>query len=158
MAINLWHTFPLLFFSLLTQSFASPSTSFENTAIVRTVELGGSLVHVTTTYAIKAIEAGSKVYTIALGLEEMEKTSWLEAKVKGQQSALAVSEHGFDANKYVYAQLETILYLIPRVKKLSLVGCSTPKGSRSQFNLEHRPRNCSDTRHNSMARASIADG
>jgi oligosaccharyltransferase complex subunit alpha (ribophorin I) len=102
MAITtLWHTFPLLFLCLLAPSFASLSTSFENTAIVRTVELGGAIVHVTTTYAIKAIEAGSKIYTIALGAEEMQKTSWIEAKIKGQQSTLTVSEHGFSPNKYV---------------------------------------------------------
>lgn len=106
MAIKLWHTFPLLFFSLLAPSFASPSTPFENTAIVRTVDLGGSVVHVTTTYAIKAIDAGSKVYTIALGSEERQKTTWLEAKIKGQQSALSVSEHGFGTIKYVHAQLK----------------------------------------------------
>ena len=101
MAITLWRLFPLLFLGLLVPSFASLSISFENTAIVRTVELGGALVHVTTTYAIKAIEAGSKTYTIALGAEEVQKTSWLEAKIKGQQSTLAVSGHGFDPNKYV---------------------------------------------------------
>jgi hypothetical protein len=34
-------------------------------AIVRTVELGGSVVHVTTTYAIKALKDGLKMYTVA---------------------------------------------------------------------------------------------
>ena len=102
MTINFWQTFPL-FLAFLVPSLASPNTSFENTAIVRTVELGGSVVHITTTFAIKAIEAGSKVYTIALGPEEKHKTSWLDAKVKGQQASLPVSEHDFDVNKYVYA-------------------------------------------------------
>jgi len=108
MAITLWHTFPLLFLCLLAPSLASLSTTFENTAIVRTVELGGSLVHVTTTYAIKAIKADSKIYTIALGAEEMQKTSWLEAKIKGKQSTLAVSGHGFDPNKH-YHLLDIVL-------------------------------------------------
>jgi hypothetical protein len=157
MAISLWHTFPLLLLALLGSSSASPSTSFENTAIVRTVELGGSVVHVTTTYAIKAIEAGTRVYTIALGLEEKRKTSWLEAKVKGQQSALTVTDHGFDANQYVYAQLEATFYLILGVKKLPLIGCITSKVPWGQFDLEYRPRNCSNARHNSMASASIAN-
>ena len=106
MAISLWCTFPFLFLSLLAPSLASLGTSFENTAIVRTVELGGSVIHVTTTYAIRALEAGSKVYTIALGTEEMQKTSWLEAKIKGQQSTLAVSGHRFDPNKYVQHNLK----------------------------------------------------
>ncbi|KAF5388240.1 hypothetical protein D9615_000405 [Tricholomella constricta] len=73
--------------------------SFENTAIVRTVELGGSVVHVTTTYAIKATQPGAKVYTIALGLEEKQKTSWLEVKVKGQQTPLDVVHYPLDTSR-----------------------------------------------------------
>jgi hypothetical protein len=157
MAINFWRTFPLLFLSLLASSSASPSTSFENTAIVRTVELGGSVVHVTTTYAIKAIEAGSKVYTIALGLEEKRKTSWLEAKVKGQQSALTITDHGFGANEYVCAQLEATSYLILTIKKLPFAGCITSEASWGQFNLEYCPRNCPDARHNPVASSSVAN-
>ena len=50
-------------FSLLVSVFLLPlcsfaANSFENTAVVRTVELGGSLVSVTTTYAIRALEDG----------------------------------------------------------------------------------------------------
>lgn len=137
MTTNRWHTLPLLFVSLVASSFASTSTSFENTAIVRSVELGGSLVHVTTTYAVKALEAGSNVYTIALGLKEMEKTSWLEAKVKGQQSALAVSERGLDANKYVYAYLETIPYLTAAPRNYHLLDVALPKAlaANSSFNI-----------------------
>ncbi|CAL1700943.1 unnamed protein product [Somion occarium] len=70
--------------------------SFENTAIVRTVELGGALVHITTTYAVKALEDGSAVYTIALGDDEHEKTSWLEAKIKGQSAVLPLEKVGYD--------------------------------------------------------------
>ncbi|GLB33802.1 putative essential subunit of the N-oligosaccharyl transferase (OST) complex [Lyophyllum shimeji] len=94
-----WRTLPFLFLSLLAPSLASTSQSFENTAIVRTIELGGSVVHVTTTYAIKATQAGAKVYTIALGSEEKQKTSWLEVKVKGQQTPLAVSDQVLDTNR-----------------------------------------------------------
>ncbi|KDR83748.1 hypothetical protein GALMADRAFT_236102 [Galerina marginata CBS 339.88] len=90
-----WRALPLFFF--VASVFAS-SQSFENTAIVRTVELGGSVVHVTTTYAIKSLEDGQKTYTIALGRDEKVKTSWLEATVKGQNSPLQVKEHAFDAN------------------------------------------------------------
>jgi oligosaccharyltransferase complex subunit alpha (ribophorin I) len=101
-----WRTFSFLFLSLIASSLASPQ-SFENTAVVRSVELGGAVVHVTTTYAIKAIEAGAKVYTIALGLEEKEKTSWFEVKVKGQHTPLSISEHPYalEATKYVQFEL-----------------------------------------------------
>ena len=90
----------LLLFLSVTSVLAS-SQPFENTAIVRTVELGGSIVHVTTTYAIKALEDGLKTYTITLGRDEREKTSWLQATVKGQKTILPVKEHPFDSNKYV---------------------------------------------------------
>ena len=88
--------------------FAAPAlahtehgSSFENTAIVRTVDLGGSLVHVTTTYAVKALEANSKVYTISMGPEERERASWMQAKIKGQQKTLPVVDHGFHDERYV---------------------------------------------------------
>jgi len=82
--------------SLLSFTFlaAVKADSFENTAIVRTVELGGALVHVTTTFAVKALEAGAGVYTVALSDAEKQKTSWLEAKVKGQAKPLAIAERG----------------------------------------------------------------
>ncbi|KAG5221590.1 dolichyl-diphosphooligosaccharide--protein glycosyltransferase [Salix suchowensis] len=60
----------------------------------REVELAGSLVQVVTTYAVKALEKDAKAYTIALSSNDKEKTSWLEAKVKGQQQALLVRDHG----------------------------------------------------------------
>ena len=85
-----WHTRPLILLGLLLQSLTSAAHSFENTAIVRTVELGGSIVHVTTTYAIRALEDNASKYTIALGEQEAVKTSWLEAKVKGKPEALKV--------------------------------------------------------------------
>jgi len=98
-----WRTLPLLLLVSITSVFAS-SQSFENTAIVRTVELGGSVVHVTTTYAIKALEDGVKTYTVALGRDEKSKTSWLEARIKGQKEALQVKERFFDVGKYVSLQ------------------------------------------------------
>lgn len=93
-----WRILPL--FLLFSSAFAS-SHSFENTAIVRTIDLGGSVVHVTTTYAIKALEDGAKTYTVALGKEEKAKTSWLEVTVKGERKALAIKEHGIDDKKYI---------------------------------------------------------
>lgn len=92
----------LLLFLSVTSVLAS-SQSFENTAIVRTVELGGSVVHVTTTYAIKALEAGLKTYTVTLGRDEKAVTSWFEATVKGQQTTLPVKERASDSNKYVFS-------------------------------------------------------
>jgi oligosaccharyltransferase complex subunit alpha (ribophorin I) len=92
-----WRTLSILALAFVVPalSLAGEGPSFENTAIVRTVELSGSLVHVTTTYAAKALEAGSKVYTIALGPKERERISWLQAKIKGQQQPLHVMDHGF---------------------------------------------------------------
>lgn len=86
------------FFAVLTLlvPLALGEHSFENTAIVRTVELGGSLVHVTTTYAVKALEDGSSIYTIALGEDEQKKTSWIQAKVKGETVPLHLEKFGLN--------------------------------------------------------------
>lgn len=96
-----WHTVPTILFALVSSSFAAKSQPFENTAIVRSVELGGSQVHVTTTYAVKALQAGSKVYSLALGPEERDKTSWLEVRLKGQQDFLPIEEHKFEGHECV---------------------------------------------------------
>lgn len=89
-----WPTLSLLLVSSLLPSFSLAGTAFENTALVRTIELGGSLVHVSTTYAVKALEPGQTVYHIALGKDEREKTSWIEAKVKGQVRPLDIADLG----------------------------------------------------------------
>lgn len=98
---NTWRVLPV-FLSVLS-AYAS-SQSFENTAIVRTIELGGSVVHVTTTYAIKALENGLNSYTLALGSKEQVKTSWLEVTVKGDKKPLAIKQHGLDNAKYVISK------------------------------------------------------
>ncbi|KAJ7068267.1 Ribophorin I [Mycena amicta] len=90
-----WAPVALLSFSLLGLASADP---FENTAIVRTIELGGSLVQVTRTFAVKALEAGANVYTVALSDVEKQQTSWLEAKIKGQPKTLPLVERGTDSN------------------------------------------------------------
>ncbi|KAI0921757.1 hypothetical protein AcV5_000735 [Taiwanofungus camphoratus] len=87
---------------LLFSSLVLADHSFENTAIVRTVELGGSLVHVTTTYAVKALDNGAQVYTIALGEREHKRTSWLEAKLKGQATLLPLEDAGYDSESGVH--------------------------------------------------------
>ncbi len=91
----------LLFVGLLSPLIASAEHSFENTAIVRTVELAGSLVHVTTTYAVKALEDDSSIYTIALGEDEQKKTSWIQARLKGQSVPLELENFGFSPRTYV---------------------------------------------------------
>jgi oligosaccharyltransferase complex subunit alpha (ribophorin I) len=94
-----WRSLPFLVLGLLVPSFAFASQSFENTAIVRTVELGGALVHVTTTYAVKSLEAKSSVYTVAIGREQRLRTSWLEAKIKGQPEALRLEDFGYNEER-----------------------------------------------------------
>lgn len=91
-----WQTLSLLFAGSLLPSFSLAGPSFENTAVVRTIDLGGSLVHVSTTYAIKALEAGQAVYHVALAKGEKEKTSWMEARVKGQAKSLSITDLGED--------------------------------------------------------------
>ncbi|KAF9247041.1 Ribophorin I [Melanogaster broomeanus] len=91
-----WRTFALLLAGSLLPSLSLAGPAFENTAIVRSIELGGSLVHVSTTYAVKALEPGQTVYHIALGKDEREKMSWIEAKIKGQMKPLDIYELGED--------------------------------------------------------------
>lgn len=71
--------------------------SFENTAIVRTVELGGSSVHVTTTYQARSLSKNNKVYYLALPRHQDDQTTWLEAKLKGSSKPLVVDKHGIEA-------------------------------------------------------------
>lgn len=98
--------FALIFSVYAISAYAS--AVFENTAILRTAELGGSIVHVTTAYTVKALEASQTTYRIALGAEEKAKTSWIEGKVKGQNQQLTLKEHAFDLNKYDALQLITV--------------------------------------------------
>ncbi|KAI0775924.1 oligosaccharyl transferase alpha subunit [Trametes elegans] len=95
---------------------SSAANSFENTAIVRTVELGGALVHVTTTYAVKALEDGSSIYTLALGEQEHAHTSWLEAKLKGQSALLPLEDFGYHPDSGVF------LYTVELPKALNTNG------------------------------------
>lgn len=91
-----WRTLGLLFAGSLLPSFSLAGPSFENTAIVRTIDLGGSLVHVSTTFAIKTLEAGQTVYHVALTKGEKEQTSWIEARVKGVAKPLTITDLGAD--------------------------------------------------------------
>ena len=95
------HRLPFLLLASLASLSLASSAPFENSAIVRTIELGGSLVHVTTTYAVKALQPGAKTYTIALTSSERERTAWLEATIKGHNVKLPVEESELDHNLYV---------------------------------------------------------
>ena len=87
---------PLLLLVCLVSSAIVWAASFENSAIVRTFELSGSLVQATTTYAIKALEPGAKTYTIALSPEDRQRTSWLEVRIKGKNDKLSIEETSLD--------------------------------------------------------------
>ncbi|TFK28748.1 oligosaccharyltransferase alpha subunit [Coprinopsis marcescibilis] len=103
-----WASIPL--FILLWSTSASCATSdFENTAIVRSAELGGSVVHVTTTYSVRALVDNSKTYTVVLGAYERSKTSWIEAKIKGQDKALPTTERAESDYTLIDVSLPTAL-------------------------------------------------
>ncbi|KAL0949980.1 hypothetical protein HGRIS_009994 [Hohenbuehelia grisea] len=86
----------------LLSSEAVSAKDFENTAIVRQVDLAGSLVQATTTYAVKALRDGADVYTVALSTQDKERTSWMEARLKGQQKALVWHARPLDTPKTDY--------------------------------------------------------
>ena len=91
-----------LHLSTIVLGLALPSwASFENTGVTRSVDLGGALVHTTTTYNVKALEDGSNVYVFALTEREQETTSWIEAKVKGDPTPLSLENHGL-SDEYVF--------------------------------------------------------
>lgn len=92
MALRGWLRLPVLALAILSSTLVSALPhSFENTAIVRTVDLGGSLVYVATTYAIRALEDGAQQYVVSLGETEAQAVSWFEAKLKGQNEPLKVT-------------------------------------------------------------------
>lgn len=99
--LRLWNAIACVLLSAAVPALSASSQSFENSAIVRTVDLGGSLVHVTTTFAVKALEADASVYTITLPEDEIFNTSWLEVKVKGKQQPLTVTYSGAPAGRSV---------------------------------------------------------
>lgn len=112
-----WRTFPsTLFLALLslTATCIAEEAAFENTAIVRTAELGGSIVHVTTTYAIKSLANGQDRYTVAFSRKERDASSFLEVKIKGQKDPLEIRERPFYAN----AKFTEVDVLLP--KKLAV--------------------------------------
>lgn len=83
----------------LASATQSVRPTFENSAIVRTVELGGSLTSLSTTYAVKALKDDANAYIVALSEEEYKFTSWIQAKIKGQSKPLLFSLLGHDKVK-----------------------------------------------------------
>jgi oligosaccharyltransferase complex subunit alpha (ribophorin I) len=76
--------------------------TFENTNIQRTIELGGSLTHVTTTYAFKALGSlGPNVYTLALSELDHARTSLFDVKLKGSTEDVKVEKYGFNPKRFV---------------------------------------------------------
>ena len=97
MTLPSWLRLPVLALATLSSTLVSAlPNSFENTAIVRTVDLGGSLVYVATTYAIRALEDGAQQYVVSLGEKEAQAVSWFEAKLKGQSEPLKVTTGPLD--------------------------------------------------------------
>jgi len=92
----------LFTFLSLTTTCNAQGAVFENTAIVRTAELGGSIVHVTTTYAIRSLVTGQSTYTITFPRRERDASSFLEVKIKGQKDPLEIRERPFYANASVH--------------------------------------------------------
>ncbi|KAG9037725.1 dolichyl-diphosphooligosaccharide--protein glycosyltransferase subunit 1 [Tulasnella sp. JGI-2019a] len=93
----------LLSLALASDSLAfSPPINFENTAIVRSVDLGGATTQVTTTYQVRALKDGSQQYFFTLSAGDAARTSWMEAKLKGGSSPLKLeSTHAAD-NVFLY--------------------------------------------------------
>jgi len=63
---------------------------------LRTVELGGSLTYLSTTYQVKALKDDVSAYIVSLSESEYAVTSWIEAKVKGQNKPLHLTLLGQD--------------------------------------------------------------
>jgi len=140
----------LLHLSTIVLGLALPSwASFENTAVVRSIDLGGSLVYTTTTYNVKALEDGSNVYVFALTEKEQETTSWMEARVKGHSAPLSLENHGL-SDEYVPDRM--LLVWSARglgrhfQRDVLLLGCLA-KSSRYEPNRKLGVRCRPDTRH-----------
>ncbi len=67
---------------------SSHSDTFENAAVVRTVELGGATTQVTTQFQVRSLKDGVDAYYFALAQEDESSASWMEVKLKGSQDPL----------------------------------------------------------------------
>ncbi|PVG00015.1 Ribophorin I [Serendipita vermifera] len=92
-------------FTVNVAALATPLRTFENTNVQRTIELGGSLTHVTTTFAIKALgEGGPNIYTLALSELDQGRASMFDVKLKGSKENLKVNKFGptSKSNAFLY--------------------------------------------------------
>ena len=104
------HTFLLLSLLLSVVTYVLGDHSFENEAIVRTVELGGAVVRTKTTYAVKALDSASSIYVFALSADQKDNIAAMEAKIKGGEK-LALQNYGFNAGRCVN-EIRSILVLV----------------------------------------------
>lgn len=90
--------------------FALADQSFLNTALVRTIDLGGATSLVTTTYTAKSLSSSPEgVYEVLVGKKEWESRGWYEVREKKAKSAAAGKEDGglrwtageYDISSYV---------------------------------------------------------
>jgi hypothetical protein len=72
--------------------------AFENTAIVRTVELGGALARASTTFAARALAPNTRTYVLALPAREAARTRFIEAGLKGAKTKLPLVRAADDAD------------------------------------------------------------
>jgi len=79
---------------------SSSARTFENTNVQLTIELGGSLTHVTTIFTVKALgELPPYVYTLALSELDYARTSTLDVKLKGSAEELKIEELGYNTKR-----------------------------------------------------------
>ena len=135
---------------LASSALALALDTFENTAVVRTVELGGALVHVTTTYAVKALQDGSREYVVSMGETEQERTSWLEARIKGESDALVVKSHG--VQEYVCSSFDVSVHSIDKnaQRHISVCGRVAKRTVDGRIDQSCR-RDCTDACYLSLA-------
>jgi hypothetical protein len=147
----------LAFFLLFSYSLASSTPSFENTAIVRSIDLGGTLVHVSTTYGIKALHDRATTYTIALGADEFAKTSWLEVKTKGPGQVLEVEGRGLDEDRLVPFFPSLSVCMLKLLQRLVSIRRYTTTAFEDECYFESSPGDCADARDVAMARVCRAE-
>jgi oligosaccharyltransferase complex subunit alpha (ribophorin I) len=63
---------------------SKPAQNFLNTAVARTVELGGATTSITTQYNVKAQTDAPGSYHLALANEGEEEPAWWEIQVGGK--------------------------------------------------------------------------
>ncbi|QRV72921.1 oligosaccharyltransferase complex subunit [Ceratobasidium sp. AG-Ba] len=98
----LWYTLACGLNVLVVSAAAAAPATFENDAVARMIELGGSLTHVTTTYTARALEKDAKIFYVSLSEEEEKSTTWVEAKLKGQTAVLDIERHGFNPRNHAF--------------------------------------------------------